>query len=189
MIWKRSGSKRIIRQQTLQLVSALNRWCQVREDLLYAFQKSLDHGLSAPMRPVVTHFVTRVNSGMSVEQALSLMENSLDQEHFRDLMSAIRFNFRFRGDLPKLLSHLEWQMNRIEEEYTRRKLSQARDRRWTIGVLAAVPASCLIRFVLQPSVRQALIGNTIGHVCLLAGASLYMISLTAFFVIERKLNE
>ena len=80
-------------------------------------------------------------------------------------------------------------MNRIEEEYTRRKLSQARDRRGTIGVLAAVPASCLIRFVLQPSVRQALIGNTSGHVCLLAGASLYMISLTAFFVIERKLNE
>lgn len=189
MTWKLFGPERQIRQQTLQLVSALNRWCQVREDLLYAFQKCLDNGLNQPMRSVVATFVARVNSGMAVEEALNLMENSLEHEHFQDLVATIRFNLRYRGDLPTLLSHLEWQMNRIEEEYTRRKLSQARDRRWTIGVLVAVPISCLMRFMLHPATGQALIQDTTGFICLIIGATFYLISVAAFFVVEKKMND
>lgn len=189
MIWNAFGRPGKIRRQTLHLLSSLNRWCQVREDLLFAFEKCVEGGMEQPLRSVIEMFLTRVRGGMATDQALDLMEKSLDQEHFQDFVSAIRFNLRYRGDLPSLLEHLEWQMNRIEEEYTRRKLSNARDRTVTAIILLVVPACCALRLSGSPAVSRLFTQAGPGLVLAAAGAVFYLIAVAAFFLIQQKISD
>jgi Flp pilus assembly protein TadB len=167
----------------------MNRWCQVREDLLYAFQKCVDGGLDQPLRAVIESFLTRVRGGMVIDDALDLMQKSLDQEHFQDFVAAIRFNMRYRGDLPSLLEHLEWQMNRIEEEYARRKLSNARDRTITAVILLAVPACCALRLYGNPAVGLLFAQTGPGLALSAVGAVFYLFAVVAFFLIQKKIND
>ncbi len=178
-----------VRKQVLQLVGALNRWCSVREDLLYGFQKCLDNGLEQPLKAVVEAFLTRVRSGMPLDQALDLMQQSLDHEHFQDFVAAVRFNLFYRGDLPSLLEHFEWQMNRIEEEYTRRKLSNARDYKITALILLAVPLCSVIRLLGNRGQPDQLWQSGPGSVLLTLGCLFYLASVLGFFLIRKKIND
>jgi hypothetical protein len=47
MKWTLPGQRVRIRQQTLQLTSSLSRWCQVREDLIYACRNASTPGWSS----------------------------------------------------------------------------------------------------------------------------------------------
>jgi Flp pilus assembly protein TadB len=188
MIWKNYGQGSKIRQQTLQLAGLLARWCQVREDLLYAFEKSLETGVDQPMRQCVEDFLTRVRGGMTIEQALDQMQHAFEHEHFRDLIMTIRFNFRYRGDLPALLENMEWQLERIEEEYARRHLSNVRDRNLTVAILIAAPLLLLGRSALQPAVGQLVFQTQIG-LALLIFSGLATAGATAFLLlIMRKIG-
>lgn len=187
MFWKKYGRKSRIRQQTLQLVSLLCRWCQVREDLLFAFDKSLASGLEQPMKQVVQDFLTRIRGGMDMEQALDLLQHSLDHEHFQDLVLAIRFNFRHRGNLPVLLEHLELQLNQIEEEYTRRRLSNARDRNLARLILGAVPVIFMIRFFGRTAVQEAFGKSPAGAGLLVFGLAAYGAAIAALLLIQRQI--
>ncbi|NLM78804.1 MAG: type II secretion system F family protein [Ruminococcaceae bacterium] len=189
MSWKPFGQTKKIRQQTLQLVSELNRWCQVREDLLFAFRKCMDHGLAEPLRGIVADFLARVQGGMPLARALDLMQQSNQQEHFQDMMTAIRFNLRHRGDLPTLLDHLEWQMNRVEEEYSRRKLTSMREQRMTLTILLLVPMGCLLRLAFHQTTRDMLLNSVGGR--LLSGLAImaYLLAVAAFFLIRRKTQQ
>ncbi len=189
MTWSVFGRSGKIRKQTLQLLSSMNRWCQVREDLLYAFQKCVDGGLDQPLRSVIESFLTRVRGGMAIDQALDLMQNSLDHEHFQDFVAAMRFNLRYRGDLPSLLEHLEWQMNRIEEEYARRKLSNARDRAVTAVILLAAPVCCVLRLWGNPAGSRLFFQTGPGLVLAGAGTAIYLLSVVAFILIQKKIND
>lgn len=189
MLWIQSGKDMKIRQQTLQLVSSLSRWCQVREDLLYGFQKCLEGGLEQPLRGEVEAFITRIQGGLSVDEALNLMEKSLQHEHFQDLVTAIRFNFRYRGDLPALLGHLEWQLNRIEEEYTRRKLSHAHDKKVTQLILLSVPVCVAFRFGTKPDLAALFTENKSGPFFLLIGFIFYLISVVTFIWVQKKIRQ
>ena len=189
MKWTWPGQTVRIRQQTLQLTNSLSRWCQVREDLLYACQKCLDGGLDQPMRAAVSAFVTRVRGGMAVEQALDLMRQNISHEHFQDLLVALRFNLRYRGDLPMLLEHLAWQLNRIEEEYTRRKLSNAHDRQLTGLVLLAVPASCLLRLGTSPGLLQLFTVSPAGRMLSAFGILSYLAAVAAFCLLQHRIGQ
>ena len=188
MTWTVFGQAGKIRKQTLQLVSAMNRWCQVREDLLYAFRKCLDGGLDQPLRAVIESFLTRVSSGMAIDQALDLMQKSISHEHFQDFVASIRFNLHYRGDLPALLEHLEWQMNRIEEEYVRRRLSNARDRTVTLLILLAVPACCVFRLCGDADSRLLFFHSSAGLALAILSAAFYGLAVTAFVLIQKKIS-
>ncbi|MCK9251985.1 MAG: hypothetical protein PHN53_04300 [Eubacteriales bacterium] len=188
MKWTLPGQRVRIRQQTLQLTSSLSRWCQVREDLIYACQKCLDAGLEQPTRAAVSAFVTRVRGGMAVEQALDLMRQGIGHEHFQDLVVALRFNLRYRGDLPALLEHLAWQLSRIEEEYTRRKLSNAHDRRITGLVLLAVPAGCLLRLGTNADLLRLFTASMPGRMLAIVGMISYLAAVAAFCLIQNRLG-
>jgi Flp pilus assembly protein TadB len=140
------------------------------------------------MSSVVGDFLTRARGGMDLEEALDLLQHSLDHEHFQDLVLAIRFNFRHRGDLPALLEHLEWQLNRLEEEYVRRRLSNARDRNITGLLLLAVPLLYVWRLAAQPAVGQILWQNPVGRI--LSGLALlaYLAALSALLLIQKKIG-
>jgi hypothetical protein len=182
------GKSSQIRQQTLQLASDLARWCQVRGDLLYAFEKSVEGGLEQPLRSVVSDFITRVRGGMAIEQALDLLQKAVEDDSFQDLVLSMRFNFRHRGDLPVLLEHLEWQLSRIEEEYTRRKLSHDRDRKITAGILVMVPLIAIIKTSLDSTTAALLIQPGMGIVLTAIGIMAYLLSVLSFFFIRKKIN-
>ncbi len=156
--------------------------------MIYAFEKSLETGLEQPMKQVIQDFLVRVRGGMDMEKALDLLQHSLNQEHFQDLIMAIRFNFRYRGDLPVLLEHLEMQMNRIEEEYTRRRLSNAHDRNLTVIILIAVPFVFIIRYYGQTGVQAAFQNTPLGVGLLMIGVITYLSAIGCAMIIQRKIN-
>ncbi len=188
MKWLKFGHRSKMRQQTLQMVSLLSRWCQVREDLLFAFEKSLSAGLQNPMRQAVADLLTRVRGGMPIDQALNLMQNSIDHEHFQDLITAIRFNFRHRGDLPALLELLEVQLHKIEEEYTNRRLSNNRDRNLTLAILLLVPLFFLLRFYSNPTASQMFVGNPFGIALLFVSLFTYLTAIGCLLLIQNRIT-
>jgi Flp pilus assembly protein TadB len=188
MTWLKFGQRSKIRQQTLQLVSLLSRWCQVREDLLFAFDKSLAAGLENPMRQAVADFLSRVRGGMAMDQALDLFQKSLDHEHFQDLITSIRFNFRHRGNLPALLELLEVQLHKIEEEYDRRRLSNARDFSMTLAILLFVPVTFLVRLTGNPLISQLFLAEPVGVALLVLGITAYAVAIAGIWMIQRHIS-
>jgi Flp pilus assembly protein TadB len=187
MTWLKFGRHAAARQQTLQLVSLLCRWCQVREDLLYAFERSIEAGLGNPMQGALKELTIRVKGGMPVDQALNLLQAAVNHENFHDLVAAIRFNFRYRGDLPTLLEQLEWQMNKIEEEYDRRRLSNARDRYLTLGILLAVPLFLFVRLFGSVEMRTIFLEDAGGFILLVAGSLCYGLAILGYILIQRRI--
>lgn len=170
------------------MVSLLSRWCQVREDLLFAFEKSLAAGLANPLRQAVADLIIRVRSGMPVDEALDLMKAGIDHENFRDLITAVRFNFRHRGDLPALLEQMEMQLHRIEEEYDRRRLSNARDFRLTSMILILVPLFFACRLLGNPATCRLFLANPLGLAILPACLALYLIAVACLLAIHRRIT-
>ncbi|MEA4888789.1 MAG: hypothetical protein VB070_04935 [Clostridiaceae bacterium] len=140
------------------------------------------------MKQVIQDFLVRVRGGMDIEKALDLLQHSLHQEHFQDLIMAIRFNFRYRGDLPVLLEHLEMQMNHIEEEYTRRRLSNAHDRNLTVVILIVVPFVFVFRYYGQAGVQTAFQSSSLGAGLAIMGAIAYLSAIGCAMIIQRKIN-
>lgn len=165
----------------MQLVSQLSRWCQVREDLMYAFEKSLETGIDEPMRQAVQSFLTRVHGGMPVNQALDLLQNHFAYGHFQDLIAALRFNFRYRGDLSGMLEHLEMQFYKIEEEATQRRISSFRDRKLSWFIVALGPIVTLLRLATDDATHGFFIETTPGRFLLILAFSLSLIA--AFFLL------
>ena len=170
------------------MAGLLARWCQVREDLLYAFEKSLETGIEPPMRQCVQDFLTRVRGGMTIEQALDQMQHAFEHEHFRDLIMTIRFNFRYRGDLPALLENMEWQLERIEEEYARRHLSNVRDRNLTASIIIGAPLLLLGRSLFQPAIGRLIFQTPIGLAMLIFSGLAVTAAIVSFFLAIRKIG-
>ncbi len=154
---------------------------------MYAFEKCLESGLEDPVRQAVADLLIRVRGGMSTDRALDMMQRNIRHESFSDLIAAIRFNFRHRGDLPTLLEQLEIQLHRIEEEFDRRKLSNARDLRLTALILLAVPALFLLRF-LGSATKQAFLETPLGLAALIACFVFYLAGVTGFLLIKRRIT-
>jgi Flp pilus assembly protein TadB len=170
------------------LTCLLARWCQVREDLLFAFEKSLATGLEEPMRSCVDNLLVRVRGGMTVDQALDLMQKNIQHDHFKDLITAIRFNFRHRGNLPALLEQLEIQLHRVEEEYDRRRLSNARDVTLTGSILILVPLLFAGRLLASAEVRSAFLESPFGMPALALSFLSYLAAIVGFLFIRRKIS-
>lgn len=159
----------------------------MREDLLYAFQKAIDAGLEEPLRQAVADLLIRVRSGMTPDKALDLMQKSLHHEHLSDLIIAIRFNFRYRGNLTALLEQMEIQMHRIEEEFERRRLSNARDVTLTLLILVSVPVLFVLRLSLGGSVRDLFFDTAAGQAALVLSAAVYLCAVVLFVLIRRQI--
>ncbi|HAL74594.1 MAG TPA: hypothetical protein DCM45_05815, partial [Clostridiales bacterium] len=169
-------------------VCLLSRWCQVREDLMFAFEKSLETGLDDPMQQAIRELLTRVRGGMPPDRALDLIQKQIRHENFTDLITAIRFNFRHRGNLTDLLEQLEIQLHRIEEEHDRRRLSNARDVTLTMLILLAVPILFIFRLAGSATVRELFFTDNLGQIAMITSLAVYLIAITAFLLIKRKIS-
>ncbi|HHW49113.1 MAG TPA: hypothetical protein GXX14_10945 [Clostridiaceae bacterium] len=117
-----------IRRKLADFISVLNRWCAVKEDIFYAFEKSVESGIGEPLRTFIKDMVIQVNCGIEPLEALDILQMKVDNAQFKDFLINIKQNIKHRGDIRKLLSNLEGQFYKIEEEYNRRKISTYKDR-------------------------------------------------------------
>lgn len=156
------GNDERIRKQQLELVSMLNRWYQIKEDLLFAFEKCGESTIGEPTKSIVRDFVARVRGGLGIEPALELFAGSYPNKEFRNFATQIRFNLKYRGNTGELLDNLETQFSRIEEEWTRRKIESSKDRAYLNGIILLTPAIATAVFFFNRSAREFFFSSSIG---------------------------
>lgn len=117
-----------VRRKLAEFISVLNRWCAVKEDIFYAFERSIESGLGEPLKTFIRDMTIQVKCGIEPADALDILQMKVDNEQFRDFIINIKQNVKFRGNITKLLSNMESQFYKLEEEYNRRKISTYKDR-------------------------------------------------------------
>lgn len=176
------GNDEKLRKQQLELISMLNRWYQVKEDLLFAFEKCGESSLGEPTRTYVKDFIIRIKGGLSMEQALDLFAESYPDRQFKNFSTQIRFNLKYRGNTGELLDNLETQFNRIDEEWTRRKIESSKDRYYLCGIFISTPVIAAIVFFFNASARELFFHKAVGPFLLLAAFLCYGTGLTIFYI-------
>lgn len=163
----------MVRKKLSEYISVLNRWCSVKEDIMYAFEKSLGSGIGEPLHTFIRDMVTQVNRGMDAEEALDILQTKVDNSHFRDFVLNIKLSMRHRGDITKLLSNLETQFYRIDEEYNRRRISTYKDRMLIYFVMVAVLASVFLFIRFSAQVGEFYLNTVEGKLLLMIFSGMY----------------
>jgi Flp pilus assembly protein TadB len=156
------GNDEKTRKQQLELISMLNRWYQVKEDLLFAFEKCAESTIGEPTKGHVKDFIARIKGGLNIDVALELFADSYSNKEFKNFATQIRFNMKYRGNTGELLDNLETQFGRIDEEYTRRKIESSKDRLYLYGIFIITPVIAAIVFMTNPSARSLFFNESIG---------------------------
>lgn len=163
----------MVRKKLSEYISVLNRWCSVKEDIIYAFEKSLGSGVGEPLQTFIRDMVIQVNRGMSPEEALDILQAKVDNAQFRDFVLNIKLSMRHRGDIIKLLSNLENQFYRIDEEYNRRKISTYKDRALIYFIMASVLAFVFIFIRFSEQVAGFYLHTVEGKLLLMVFSGMY----------------
>jgi len=148
-----------IRRRLADFIAVLNRWCAVKEDIFYAFEKSVGSGIGEPLNTFIKEMTIQVKRGIDPVEALELLQMKVDNAQFKDFIVNIKQSVRSAGDIRKLLSNLEAQFYKIEEEYNRRKISLYKDR---LALYVAMFAVLFIGFYFlrhNPEVREYYLGT------------------------------
>jgi Flp pilus assembly protein TadB len=166
-----------VRRCLAEFVSILNRWCAVKEDVFYAFEKSLESGLKEPLATYIRDMVIQVRRGIKPEDALDILRLKVDNPQFGDFIINIKQNIKHRGDTRKLLSNMEEQFYRMEEEYNRRKISTLRDRIIIYTLMFAVFFICYGFIRINPEVEAFYLETVKGRLLVTLYCVLYAIGL------------
>ncbi|MEM1724713.1 MAG: type II secretion system F family protein, partial [Thermoplasmata archaeon] len=120
----------IIRQKLADFISVLSRWCTVKNDIFFAFEKAAGMGnfIGEPLKTYIFDMVSQIKYGVEPDEALDILSFKVDNPQFKDFIVNIKQNIKHRGDTQKLLSGLEEQYFRLNEEFHRRRISTFRDR-------------------------------------------------------------
>ena len=174
-----------IRRRLAEFISVLNRWCSVKEDIFYAFEKSVDSGIGEPLKTFVRDMVIQVRRGIEPSEALEILQLKVDNVQFRDFIVNVKQNIRHRGDIIKLLTNLEAQFYKIEEEYNRRKISTYKDRGVVFCVMFAVLFIAYIFIKSNPAIEQFYFTTDNGKLLLTLFSLLYAAGFYLSFGISR----
>jgi len=171
----------IIRKRLAEFISVLNRWCAVKEDMFYAFEKSVDSGIGEPLKTFIRDMVIQVNRGIDPLEALDILWMKVDNIQFRDFIINIKQNIKHRGNIRRLLSNMEEQFYKIEEEYNRRKISTYIDRMLLYIIMFTVLFAGYFFLRSNPLVKEFYIYTVQGKLLLtlfvvLYSCGLYMIA-------------
>jgi len=162
-----------IRKKLAGFISVLNRWCAVKEDIFHAFEKSIESGVSEPLKTYIRDMIVQVNRGVEPMEALSILQMKVDNPQFRDFIINIKQNVKHRGDIRNLLENMEEQFYKIEEEFNRRKISTYKDRIviYCIMVLVLIIGYAFLK--LNPEVEQFYLATYQGKTLLTVFCMLY----------------
>lgn len=162
-----------------ELISVLNRWYSVREDIFYAFKKAAESGIGEPMASMFNDLSIRINSGMDPSEALDLLKERFGHSGFANLIINIKHNIRCRGDLKKLLDNMEFQAYKISEELTRRKISTFRDRLTTYLTMGGALVMGYVSICLDSRVSHFYLSTISGRILLFLFILLYSAGVVA----------
>lgn len=162
-----------IRKRLSEYISILNRWCSVKEDIIYAFEKSLGSNIGEPLQTFVRDMVIQVNRGMDPCEAIDMLRMRVDDPQFSDFAVNIKLSIRHRGDIKKLLTNLENQFYKIDEEYNRRKISTYRDRLLIYVIMFAVLAIAYFFIRMSLKVSSFYMGTLQGKLLLTVFSCMY----------------
>lgn len=163
----------LIRRRLAEFISVLNRWCSVKEDIFYAFEKSVDSGIGEPLKTFIRDMVIQVRRGIEPVEALEILQLKVDNVQFKDFVVNIKQSIKHRGDIIKLLENLETQFYKIEEEYNRRRISTYRDRMLVYFVMFAVLFIAYFFIKSNPQIEQFYLFSTQGKSLLTLFCILY----------------
>ncbi len=162
-----------IRRRLSEYISVLNRWCTVKEDIIYAFEKSLGSNIGEPLQTFVRDMVIQVNRGMDPCEAMDMLRIKVDDPQFSDFAVNIKLSIQHRGDIKKLLTNLENQFYKIDEEYNRRKISTYKDRMLIYFIMFAVLAIAYFFISLSPKVGSFYLETLEGKLLLMVFSCMY----------------
>ncbi len=163
----------VVRRNLSEYMSVLSRWCSVKEDIMYAFEKSLGASIGEPLRSFIRDMVIQVSRGMDPVQALDILKMKVDNAQFRDFIINIKLSMRNRGDIIKLLSNLESQFYKIDEEYNRRRISTYKDRMLIYLIMLGVLAIAYFFINFTPQINAYYLHTMNGKLLLMTFSGLY----------------
>lgn len=129
-----------IRRKLSDFIASLNGWCDIKEDIIYAFSKTAgydeitnrylikDATVQEPLRTYIRDMCIQIEKGIEPMEALDILQLKVDNEQFKDFIINIKQNIKSRGNTKILLTNLEIQFDKMEKEYTRRNISTLKDR-------------------------------------------------------------
>lgn len=112
-----------VRQQYMNFISYLNRWITINDNILYGIEKTIESGIGKPLDRYLEDFLRQVRLGMNISEALEILRLKANNSSFTVFVYNIQQVLKSRGDVPNLIMNLEYEAYKLEEEYTRRKLS------------------------------------------------------------------
>jgi len=183
-IWGRYNSDKV-RRQLAGFISTLNRWCAVKEDIIYAFEKSIDSGVGEPLRTYIRDAVIQVKKGLDVQEALEMLQMKVDSDQFRDFILNIRQSIKHRGDIRKLLTNMEDEFYRLEEEYTRRKIFSYKDKFIMYVTMIAVLVIAYFFLKSNPNVMHFYLSTSRGKTLITIFSLLYFTAFVTSLRISR----
>lgn len=133
-------------------ISILRQWIDVKEDIIYAFEKSI-LTLGEPLKSYIKDTTVQVRRGMDPQDALTILQMKIGNPQFTDFILNIKQNIKYRGNLKILLSNMEEQFYKLEQEFNRRKISTFWDK---IYIVIAMILVIVIAFLLIRSNPKAL---------------------------------
>jgi len=141
-----------LRRKLGYFISILREWIDVKEDIVYAFEKSIP-ALVEPLRSYIRDLTIQVRRGMDPQDALTILQMKIGNPQFTDFLLNIKQNIKYRGNMKVLLSNMEEQFYKLEQEFNRRKISTFWDR---IYIIMAMIFVIMVAYMLIKSNPKAL---------------------------------
>lgn len=118
-------------------ISVLRQWIDVKEDITYAFEKSIP-AIEEPLKSYIRDMTVQVRRGMDPQDALTILQMKIGNPQFTDFILNIKQNMKYRGNLKVLLSNMEEQFYKLEQEFNRRKISTFWDKIYIVFAMIFV---------------------------------------------------
>lgn len=179
------GNEQKIRKQQIELISTLNRWYQVKEDMLFAFEKCMNSELKEPSKTFVEDFVIRVKCGMDIPTALQMLSDAYGNESFRYFIKQVEFNMKYRGNTGELLDNLETQFIKIDDEYTRRKIGTSKERRYLWLIFLFVPLLAVFLLIKKQVTKEFFLQTSLGLLIGVLSLLIYCVGLITIIYTEK----
>lgn len=174
----------VVRRDLAIFTSILGRHCCVKEDILYAFEKSIDSGIREPLKTYIRDLTIQVKKGLDIQESLTLLSMKVDSPQFRDFVLNISQNLQSGGNIIKLLQNLEEEYFRLEKEYKHRKITTLKDRLILFGSMFGAIAIAFYFLKNNPQVMKFYLNTASGQGLLI----LFSLMFLAAFLISLKIS-
>lgn len=107
------------RKITANFLSLLLSWLEVKNDLIFAFERVADD-IEAPLRFYLIDSVAQLKSGIDAEQVFDILSYKINTEHFYTITKNFKSVFKNGGDVIGLVKVLEDEAYMIDNEFETR---------------------------------------------------------------------